>query len=62
MNIKKAHVSIGLLVLVLSLTVAGTVNQSFNPQSKLEIPKTSAGEITIVTPENKTYTEPMSGY
>jgi hypothetical protein len=25
-------------------------------------PKSSAGEITIVTPENKTYTEPDSGY
>ena len=62
MNIKKTHVSIGLLIFILSLAVVGTVNQSFNPQSKLEIPKTSAGEITIVTPENKTYTEPMSGY
>lgn len=28
----------------------------------LNLPKTSAGEITIITPENKTYTEPMSGY
>ena len=25
-------------------------------------PNASAGEITIVTPENKTYTEPNSGY
>jgi hypothetical protein len=43
-------------------TLAGAVNQSFTPQIILETPKTSAGEITTVTPENKTYTEPMSGF
>ena len=62
MKIKKSHINIGLLVLLLSLTVAGSINQSFNPQNTVETPKTSAGEITIVTPENKTYTEPMNGY
>lgn len=62
MKLKKTHVNISLLVLILSLTVAGAINLSFKPQSILESPKTSAGEITIVTPENKTYTEPMSGY
>lgn len=29
---------------------------------QVENPKSSAGEITIITPENKTYTEPDSGY
>lgn len=62
MKVKKSHVSIGLLVLVLSLTIAGTLNQSVKSQYALETPKSSAGEITIVTPENKTYTEPDNGY
>ncbi len=62
MKIKTLHVNISLLVLILSLTVAGTINQSFKPQNTLEIPKTSADEISIFTPENTTYTEPMSGY
>ncbi|GAG53987.1 unnamed protein product, partial [marine sediment metagenome] len=64
MNIKKLHVNInvGLLILILSLTVAGTLNQSLTLQYKLVAPRASAGEIIIVTPENKTYTEPMSGY
>lgn len=62
MKVKKSHVSIGLIVLILSLTLAGAKNQSFKPQYKLETPRTSAGEITIITPENKTYTEPDSGY
>ena len=56
------HVSIGLLVLILSLTVASTIYPILKPQNTLEIPKTSAGEINILTPENITYTEPMSGY
>ncbi|GAG47364.1 unnamed protein product, partial [marine sediment metagenome] len=62
MKIKKVHVSIRFLVLVLSLTVAGTLNQDFTPQYKFETPKSSSGEITIITPENKTYTEPDNGY
>lgn len=59
---KKTHISISLLVLILSLTIAGTANQSFTAQYNLETPKSSAGEITIITPENKTYIEPMSGF
>lgn len=62
MKLKNTHLSISLLILIVSLTVAGTINQSVNPQYKLETPKASAGEITIITPENKTYTEPDSGY
>lgn len=38
------------------------MNQSFTPQIKHKTPKTSAGEITILTPENKTYTGTMNGY
>ena len=60
MKIRKSHVSISLLIL--SLTVAVTINQSFIPQYKIGIPKSSAGEITIVTPENRTYTEADGGY
>ncbi len=62
MKIKKSDASIGFLVLILSLSVAGAMNQSFKPQYKLEAPKSSAGEITIKTPQNKTYTAPDSGY
>lgn len=64
MKIRKSHANINmvLLVLILLLTVVGTSNQSLRPQIKLETPKSSAGEITIVTPENITYTGPMSGY
>ena len=51
-----------LLILILSLALIGTVNQSFTPQIRYKTPKTSDGEITIITPENKTYTEPDSGY
>jgi len=62
MKIKKSYINITLLILILSLTLAGIINQSFKPQYKLETPKSSAGEITIITPENKTYTKPDSGY
>ena len=62
MNIKKTHFSIGLLIFILSIAVVGTLNQGFTTQHIFETPKSSAGEITIVTPENKTYTQPDSGY
>lgn len=62
MKLKKSHVSVSLLVLVLTLAVIGSINQEFAPEITLKTPKTSAGEITIVTPENKTYTQPDSGY
>ncbi len=61
-KIKKSHVSIGLLVLILSLMITGSQNQSVEPQYEQKTPKTNAGEITIVTPENKTYIQPDSGY
>lgn len=62
MKIKNSHVSIGLLVLILSLSVVGTIDQSFTLLYKNDTLKSSDSEITIVTPENKTYTEPDSGY
>ena len=62
MKIKKSYVSISFLLLIFSLTVIGANNQSLKPQYNLETPKTSAGEITIITPENKVYTEPDSGH
>ena len=62
MKIKKLHINISLLVLILSFIIASAKYPSFNPHNKLETPMASAGEITIVTPENKIYTEPMSGY
>jgi len=62
MKLKKSHINISLLIFILSFTVIGSTNQSFTPQIILETPKTSDGEIIIVTPENKTYTEPDSGY
>lgn len=62
MKLKRTHISISLLVLILSLIVAGSLNQSFTRHFSLETPRTSAGEITIITPENKTYSAPISGY
>ena len=62
MKIKNSHVSIGLLILILSLSVAGSINQNFKPKIIIETPRASDGEIIIITPENKTYTEPDSGY
>jgi len=62
LKIKKSYVSISFLLLIFSLTVIGANNQSLKPQYNLETPKTSAGEITIITPENKVYTEPDSGH
>jgi len=62
MKIKKAHVSLGLLVLIVSLTITGTQNQSVESMYKLETPRAGVGEITAVAPENKAYTESNSNY
>jgi len=57
-----------LLVIIISSTVyPGLLNITSlalkkETSNKSIEPKTSANEITIITPENKTYTEPMSGY
>ncbi|MCJ7648063.1 MAG: hypothetical protein MUP85_05580, partial [Candidatus Lokiarchaeota archaeon] len=62
MKIKKSRVCISLLLFIFLFTVSGIISQSLTPQYKLETPKTSDDEITIVTPENRTYTEPDNGY
>ena len=62
MKFKKIQKNILLLILILSLTVVSSLNQDFTSRNTLETPKSSAGEITIITPENKTYTEPDTGY
>ena len=62
MKIKKLHINISLLIFILSLIVVIAIYPSLKPQNTIETPRASAGEITIITPENKTYTEPMSGY
>ena len=62
MKIKKSHISIGLLVLILSLTVAGTLNQSMKTHHILDLPVASDLEIVIISPENKTYMKPDGGY
>ena len=59
-----------LLVLLLNLaSIYFIINSNIfvispldNNSNFINIPKTSDNEITIDTPENKTYTEPMSGY
>ncbi len=61
---KKRSVSVVFLIGILFLSASATfltpsVKQAENPIEQL---KTSAGEITIITPENKTHTEPDSGY
>ena len=68
MKIKKTHISISLLVLIVSFTVVGALGMLFSSSlviqdvEKCNTPKSSAGEITIITPEEKIYTEPDSGY
>ena len=55
---KIKHISIIILLIICINSV-----MIYIPSEPLEYsPKSSAGEITIITPENKTYNEPMSGY
>ena len=53
-----------LLILICTGTLITVVYSQFgnSPSTDITSLKTSAGEITIITPENKTYLEPMSGY
>ena len=53
-----------LLILICTGTLITVVYSQFvnSPSTDITSLKTNAGEITIMTPENKTYTEPMSGY
>ncbi|MHA1192152.1 MAG: Loki-CTERM sorting domain-containing protein [Promethearchaeota archaeon] len=59
-----SNIKINLLIFILLLSVVSTINQGFKPsdQNVFENPNSSAGEISINSPENITYIEPMSGY
>ena len=66
-NKSKLKIAIIVFVISLGLNFALLTISNFNWSFKLKekdgyIPKSSMGEITIVTPENKTYTKPMIGY
>jgi len=62
MKVKKSHIILSLLIFIVSFSITGINHRSFSPQYRIETPKLSAGEIAIITPENKTYTEPNYGY
>jgi len=62
MKIKKSFVYKSILLFIFLFTVTGITYQSFKPQYKLELPKSSAGEISIISPENKTNIQSTAGY
>jgi hypothetical protein len=62
MKIKKSHISLSLLIIIFTLTIVNIKYPILTPQDELENLQLSAGEITVITPENKTYAEPMNGY
>jgi len=61
---KKGSVSLVVLMGILFLSASATflMPSVKHTENSVEQLRTSAGEITIVSPENKTYTEPDSGY
>ena len=62
---KKIKISVFFLLLLmcgLSIGVLYSSTMVLQEKEDFNNPKSSAGEITIITPENKTYTEPDSGY
>lgn len=59
---KNTYTILGFFILILSFTIVGILNHSVERQYKLETPIASAGEITIITPENRTYQSPDSGF
>ena len=68
---KKALLKLLLILTIISFTllyssqlnlVSGDNSCNNDELSKVYFPNTSDGEITIITPENITYTEPMEGY
>ena len=63
MRYKKVTLSIVfLLLLVFGFSIGMFSPMINNDNENIETPRASDGEITIITPENKTYTGPMSGY
>jgi len=62
MKIKQSNINVSFLILILSLVLININYPSVTHQNEIENPLLSAGEITIITPENITYTDPMSGY
>ena len=72
LNRKKVNTSVLILILTISTcNILGSIfldtSSSFNHESdeidSLDtIPKISDNEVQIITPENKTYSTPMSGY
>lgn len=63
MNHKKITFSIVFfLILAIGLSIGFSSPTIINSNGNFATPKASVGEITIITPENKTYTEPDSGY
>ncbi len=62
MKIKKSYVILSLLIFTISFSITGRKYQTFRTQYNFATPKLSVGEISIITPENKTYTQPDNGY
>jgi hypothetical protein len=69
MNNSKAKYKIFISLVVFTLLIIGftpflelSPNNSRDSQQQLDNPKTNANEIILITPENKTYTEPITGY
>ncbi|GAH66002.1 unnamed protein product, partial [marine sediment metagenome] len=63
---KKKYISLGIIFLICLFSISAFITIENNPiETEIQehpLPKLSAGEIDIITPENKTYTKAMSGY
>ncbi len=68
---KKSLLKLLLVLTIISITffyspqknlISGDTSYNNDELSNVYFPNTSDQEITVITPENKTYTEPMSGY
>ncbi|MFX1360054.1 MAG: hypothetical protein ACFE8T_06900 [Promethearchaeota archaeon] len=62
MKKKEIWIKLIFFLIVFSSFSFNFINYNTNLENKKEFLKTSDNEISIITPENKTYTEPMSGY
>ena len=63
---KNKYISLGIIFLICLFSISAFITIENNPiETEIQenpLPKLSAGEIDIITPENKTYTKAMSGY